>query len=214
MAQVTRRRLAGLSLLLALAFPLVHARGALTVRPVTVEPSPEELVRETHILYRIEPEARGGEAYKLVYLVPAPLEVFWRFKTDFNNNFLVSHRFIKQHRFISQHGNVVISEDTYTSAPDKFFRWKTTIYPARRRLEFVLNNPIECNQRFHYGFIQLEPFGEDQTKVTHLAYFDFFGASLWASYPWPGGMSSFLRYTARWEQETIVRLRDRYLEEP
>jgi hypothetical protein len=198
----------------ALTFPLAHAQGPFTVQPASVEPSPEDLTRDREVLYRIPPEARGGEAYKLVYLVPAPLEVFWRFKTDFNNDFLVSRRYIREHGFISQQGNVVITEDIYTSAPGKSFRWKTTIHPSQHRLEFVLDNPVECDQRFNYGFIQLEPFGEAQTKVTHLAYFDFFGASLWANYPWPGGMSSFLRYTAAWEQETILRLKERYSEKP
>jgi hypothetical protein len=209
MARLPAKRPARLSLILALAFLLVAVHGALTVQAAGVEPGPEELIRETRVLYRIEPEARGGEAYKLVYLVPAPLEIFWRFKTDFNNDFLRSHKFIKEHRFVGQQGNVVTTEDIYTTAPGKVFRWRTTIYPSRHRLEFVLDNPVECNQRFHYGFIRLEPFGE-QTRVTHVAYFDFFGASLWANYPWPGGMSSFLLYTARWEQETIVRLRGKY----
>ena len=214
MARLPAQALARLSVVVALAFLLVHAHGALAVQPAAVEPSPEELTRETQALYRIEPDARGGEAYKLLYLVPAPLKVFWRFKTDFNNDFLLGHKFIKEHRFIGQHGNVVITEDIYTSAPGKVFRWKTTVYPSRHRLEFVLDNPRECDQRFHYGFIQLEPFGEAETKVTHVAYFDFLGASLWASYPWPGGMSSFLRYTATWEQETIVRLRGKYEDNP
>ena len=76
MARLPAQTLACLSLLVALAFSLVHAQGALTVQPASVEPSPEELTRDKEVLYRIEPEARGGEAYKLVYLVPAPLEVF------------------------------------------------------------------------------------------------------------------------------------------
>ena len=213
MARLPAQTLARLSLVLALAFPVVHAQGALTAQPASVDPSPEELIRETQVVYRIEPEARGGEAYKLVYLVPAPLKVFWRFKTDFNNDFLLGHKFIREHRFIGQQGNVVITEDIYTSAPGKVFRWRTTIYPTRHRLEFVLDNPRECDQRFHYGFIELEPFGE-QTRVNHVAYFDFLGASLWANYPWPGGMLSFLRYTATWEQETIVRLRGKYEDTP
>ena len=214
MVRVVRMRVVELTLLLALTLPLgVHAQGVVTVQPSTVEPSAEELIQETQVLYRIEPEARGGEAYKLVYLVPAPIAVFWRFKTDFNNDFLLTNKFIKEHRFISQQGDIVITEDAYTNAPDKVFRWRTTIYPPQHRLEFVLDNPRECNQRFHYGFIQVEPFGQ-QTKVTHVAYFDFFGASLWANYPWPGGMSSCLQYTAQWEQETIIRLGGKYGEHP
>ncbi|HYA03766.1 MAG TPA: hypothetical protein VEI04_11700 [Syntrophobacteria bacterium] len=150
MARVVRSGIVELSLLLALTLPLVvHAQGVVTVQPSTVEPSAEELIRERQVLYRIQPEARGGEAYKLVYLVPAPIEVFWRFKTDFNNDFLLTNKFIKEHRIIDQQGNVVITEETYTTAPGKVFRWRTTIFPPRHRLEFVLDNPRECNQRFH-----------------------------------------------------------------
>ena len=51
---------------------------------------------------------------------------------------------------------------------------------------------------------------EEGTRVTQVAYFDFLGASLWADYPWGGGMRDFLAYTARWEQEMVLRLKDRY----
>jgi len=77
MARLPAQALARLSVVVALVFLLVHPHGALAVQSATVEPSPEELSRDKEVLYRIEPEARGGEAYKLVYLVPAPTEVFW-----------------------------------------------------------------------------------------------------------------------------------------
>jgi hypothetical protein len=54
------------------------------------------------------------------------------------------------------------------------------------------------------------PENEPDTKVTQVVYFDFFGATLWMNYPWYGGMRHYLHYTARWEQETITRLIDRY----
>ena len=76
-------------------------------------------------------------------------------------------------------------------------------------MDFVLVNPEECGHQFHYGSIQLEPFRQ-YTKVTHTAYFDFFGASLWVNLPFAGGMSSFLKYIARWEKKTVDRLRDHY----
>jgi hypothetical protein len=31
-----------------------------------------------------------------------------------------------------------------------------------------------------------------------------------AHYPWKGGMKDFLSYTARWEQETVLQLKDHY----
>lgn len=70
------------------------------------------------------PDKRGGQAYKMVYQVRMPMEVYWKFKTDFD--------------------------------------------------------------------------------------FDFLGAALWADYPWGGGIKDFLTYTARWEQDTVLRLMDRY----
>jgi hypothetical protein len=158
---------------------------------------------------RITADKRGGKAYKLVYLVNARIDVYWRFKTDFDNNFLVKNKYVKEHRFIAQHGNTVITEDKYTNGPDVNFRWQTTIFPLAKRLEFVLSNPKQCHQKFHYGYIQLKPVPEG-TQVTQVAYFDFWGSSLWAAWPWGGGMNDFLSYTARWEQKTIVQLKDRY----
>jgi hypothetical protein len=46
------------------------------------------------------------------------------------------------------------------------------------------------------------------TQLTQVAYFDFWGVSLWAGYPW--GVKDFLSYTAHWEQKTIMQLKNRY----
>ena len=160
-------------------------------------------------IYQIVPDKRGGKAYKLVYFVKAPIDYYWRFKTDFDNEFLVKNRYIQEHNFISQNDNTVITENTYSNRPEEYFRWQTTVYPEAHRMDFVLLNPEQCRQKYHYGHIQLEPAAEG-TQVTQVAYFDFLGASLWAAYPWKGGMKEFLTYTAHWEQETILKLRDRY----
>jgi hypothetical protein len=80
------------------------------------------------------------------------------------------------------------------------------------RLDFVLLNPEQCRQKYHYGHIQLESVARG-TRITQVAYFDFWGASLWANYLWRGGMKEFLSYTAHWEQETILHLKDRYDDE-
>lgn len=160
-------------------------------------------------IYQITPDRRGGKAYKLVYLVNAQIDVAWRFKTDFDNNFLVENKYIQVHHFVAQNGNKVITEDKYTNGPDVVFRWQTTIFPQAKRLEFVLLNPEQCRQKFHYGFIQLKSVPEG-TQVTQVAYFDFLGSSLWANYPWGGGMKDFLSYTAHWEQKTILHLKNRY----
>ena len=160
-------------------------------------------------IYQIVPDKRGGKAYKLVYIVHAQIDVFWRFKTDFDNNFLLENKYIQEHHFITRKGNKVITEDKYTNGPNVYFRWQTTIYPQAKRLDFVLLNPKQCRQKFHYGYIQLKSVPEG-TQVTQVAYFDFLGSSLWANYPWGGGMKDFLSYTAHWEQETIMNLKDRY----
>jgi hypothetical protein len=181
----------------------------LRVHPSSIEPDDDLLIKKGRAVYRIEPEPRGGEAFKLVYLIPAPVDAYWRFKTDFSGNFLLGNRYIKTHRLIYEADAYTITENSYTHAPGETFRWRTTRIRDRYRLEFRLENPNECGQRFHYGTIQLEPLGE-YTKVTHIAYFDFFGAYIWVNLPFSSGMSAFLNYTAQWEIETFMRLRHRY----
>lgn len=163
-------------------------------------------------IYRITPDSRGGKAYKLVYMVKAPINIYWKFKTDFDNDFLEKNKYIREHNFISQNGNTVITEDKYSNDPEVYFRWQTTVFPEAHRLEFVLLNPKQCRQKYHYGHIQLESVAVG-TRVTQVAYFNFWGVSFWANYPWEGGMKDFLSYTARWEQETILHLKERYYDE-
>jgi hypothetical protein len=163
-------------------------------------------------VYQIAPDKRGGKAYKLVYFVKASIDFYWKFKTDFNNDFLVKNKYIREHKFISQNGNTVITEEKYNNSPDVYFRWQTTVFPETHRLDFVLLNPEQCRQEYHYGHILLESIAEG-TRVTQVAYFDFLGASLWANYPWSGGMKDFLSYNAHWEQETILHLKDQYDDE-
>ncbi len=160
-------------------------------------------------IYHLKPEPRGGRAYKLVYYVPVAIDIYWKFKTDFESDFLASHKYIRAHRLISRNGMTALTENKYANAPDAYFRWKTRLYPYERRLSFALTNPEECGQRFHYGHIQVESQGE-KTRITQVAYFDFWGASVWAQYPWGGGMRDFLIYTAKWEEATVLRLKGRY----
>ncbi len=169
---------------------------------------PDELENRISIDHP-EPDSRGGKAYQLVYLVKVPIDVYWKFKTDFDNRFLVTNKYIREHHYISQSGNTVITENKYANAPDVFFRWQTSVFPEAHRLDFVLLNPEACEQKFHYGCIQLEAVNAG-TRVTQTAYFDFRGVFLWAYNPFGGGMREFLEYTASWEQETVLRLKDRY----
>lgn len=163
---------------------------------------------EIHI-YKLKPADKNGRGYKLVYMVDVPMEVFWRFKTDFENDFLLSNKYIKFHRFVYRQKNLIITEDEYSYQEGARFRWETTVLPEDHRLIFKLLNPFECNQRYHYGYIQLENLGS-KTRVTQVAYFDFFGVTFWTNYPFYGGMYDFLKYSARWEQETVLKLKDRY----
>lgn len=190
---------------------------------LTVELSAQEakktgLVADKPLIRRLPPSQQGGSGYELVYVVDAPLDAFWKFKTDFDNVFLTSNKFIKAHRLISQRDNVVVTEgvfsdEVYIHKPNAKFRWQTTLFPDTYRLEFVLLNPEECGQKFHHGSIQLEStgFGSHRTKVTQRAYFDFFGVSFWVHYPWYGGMKYFLTYTVEWERATMDQLKSNYI---
>ena len=157
----------------------------------------------------IEPDPRGGIGYKLVYYVAVPLDTYWRFKTDFSGSYFSTNKLIRSHRLIRQEDDLVITETKYTVGPDVAYLWRNKLYSTTNRLEYILLNPEECDQRFHYGYIEAVAAGKG-TKVTQIAYFDFSGVSLWAHYPWRGGMKDCLKYAARWEQKTALRLEWKY----
>lgn len=158
---------------------------------------------------RPAPDPRGGQAYRLAYVVDVPLDVYWRFKTDFDNAFLESNPAISSHRVVSRQGNAVITEDRYSLMPNLYFRWRTTVSPRDHRLDYELIDTNQPGSKFQYGSILVQADG-DETRITQTAYFDFWGASLWAGYPWQGGMRAFLRESAQWEQRTVVRLRKQF----
>jgi hypothetical protein len=175
----------------------------------SAEPLEQRLLSGQPIIHLLEPDDKDGRGYKLIYVVDAPLNVFWKFKTDFDSEFVMSNELILAHRLISHQGNVVITESRYSTKPGAVFRWQTTVLPEQHLLKFILLNPKEAGQKFHSGYIQLE--GLDQkTKVTQVGYFDFFGASFWVKYPFYGGMQHFLKHNAKWEQQAILDLKDRY----
>jgi hypothetical protein len=191
-------------------FMVIIGFGYFFIADVTIAQTEQNRSINNEVLVdQIPPDNRGGKAYKLVYLVEVPIEVYWKFKTHFNNNFLVTNKYIREHHFISRSGNRFTTKDKYTYGPDVYYHWQTTVFPDSYRLDFVLLNPEACGQKFHYGYIQLEPL-KQKTRVTQVAYFDFWGVSIWVNYPWRGGMMDFLSYTANWEKETILHLRSRY----
>ena len=161
------------------------------------------------VIEPIAPDPRGGKAYRLRYAVDVPLETYWRFKTDFDNEFLLENRYIEEHRLVASPGDAFITENRYTYAPGAVFRWRTTVHEDEKTIDFVLLNPEDCGQRFHHGTIRAVNMGK-KTLVIQKAYFDFFGAGVWANYPLPGGMHHFLEYTARWEQDTVRKLKVYY----
>ncbi len=175
----------------------------------SAEPVKPQSLGDQPIISLLEPEDKDGKGYRLTYRVDVPLPVFWKFKTDFDNEFLMSNALILSHRLISHSGNVVVTENRYSTKSGKVFRWQTTVFPEQHLLKFILLNPQETDQKFHYGYIQLEEL-DQKTKVTQVAYFDFFGASFWVHYPFYGGMKHFLKHTAKWEQDIIHDLKDRY----
>jgi len=193
-----------------LAAIFIASSGFSAEIPAT-EPTEQQYLSSKPIIFKLKPERKEGRGYKLIYLVDAPLEVFWKFKTDFDNQFLLSNKFITAHRLIRRTQNEAVTESEYSNNPKAIFKWQTTLVPDQHLLKFILLNPEACGQKYHYGYIQLEPLGS-RTRVTQVAYFDFFGVSLWVSYPFYGGMSYFLNYTAAWEQQTILKLKDDYEE--
>ena len=63
----------------------------------------------------------GGYGYRLRYYVPAPIDVFWRFKTDFDNDILLTNEEIIEHRLLESFDNSVVTENRYATAPGLIF---------------------------------------------------------------------------------------------
>ena len=193
-----------------LALMLFTSSGFAYEAPVS-EPSKEPFLNNDPLISKLKLEKTDGRGFKLVYSVDAPLDVFWRFKTHFDNQDMLGNKYIDSHRLVSRVGNVAITETEYSNKPKAVFKWHTTIFPEQNLLKYVLLNPQECGQKYHYGYVQLEAL-DTGTRVTQIAYFDFFGVSLWVNYPFKGGMSSFLKYTAQWEQQFMSEFADQYKE--
>jgi hypothetical protein len=156
------------------------------------------------LVQRIQSDTGGGYGYRLQYIVPAPIDTFWSFKTDFTSKILLTNDELLDHRVIQKLGNGVITENRYAFAPGMRFQWKTTVIRDQYRLEFELLNAKDLRHDFHFGSIQLTPVG-NHTRVTQIAHFNFRGASLWVQYPWYGGMKYTLTKNARWEQKAASR---------
>jgi len=182
---------------------IVFAASGLPHETPAAEPTQQQNFDSNPILSKLRPESKAGRGYKLIYLIDAPLDVVWRFKTDFDNQYLMNNKYITTHRLLSRNQNEVVTENEYSNKPRVKFKWQTTLFPDQHRLKFVLLNPEECGQKYHHGYIQLEAVG-NRTRVTQVAYFNFFGVSFWVGYPFKGGMSYFLKYTAAWEQKAVL----------
>ncbi len=190
---------------------MIIAASGLPSQTPAAEPTQQQGFDRNPILFKLRPEGKAGRGYKLIFLIDAPLDVVWRFKTDFDNQYLLNNKYINSHRLLSRNQNEVVTENEYSNKPKVKFKWQTTVLPEHHRLIFVLLNPEECGQKYHHGYIQLEAVG-NRTRVTQVAYFNFFGVSFWVGYPFMGGMSHFLKYTAAWEQKAVVDLVSHYEE--
>lgn len=179
------------------------AAGALSAEIPVPAPAGKNLADIEPVISSLKPEQADGRGYRLVYTVDAPLEVTWRFKTDFASQVLLTNKLISAHRLVSRNGNEVVTETVYYNKPKLVFRWKTTLIPEQKLLNFILLNPEECGEKYHHGSIRLESVGS-ATRVTQVAWFDFFGVSLWVNYPFSGGMSHSLKYTVQWEQQAVL----------
>ena len=184
---------------------VLFASGALSSELPVSGPSQVQLPNSDPIISKLMPEQARGRGFKLEYVVNAPLDVFWQYKTHFDNELLHNNRYINSHKLVSREENLVITETEYSYKPKKVFKWQTTVFPEKYLLKYQLLNPEECGQKYHYGYIQLQAEGTG-TRVTQVSYFNFFGVSLWVNYPFKGGMSYFLNYTARWEQQLLSEL--------
>ena len=60
------------------------------------EPTTSQLMQGKVYIYKLYPQDRIGKGYKLVYMVAVPLEIHWKFKTDFENDFLLSNKLITE----------------------------------------------------------------------------------------------------------------------
>jgi len=151
----------------------------------------------------LKPERAEGRGYRLEYTVDAPLDVTWRFKTDFNSRIVLTNKMILSHRLVSRSGDAVITETVQANKPKSVFKWKTTLFPDQHRLDFILLDPDECGMDYFYGSINMRAIGS-ATRVTQVAYLDFFGVSLWVHYPFHGGMSQTLNDNVHWEQQAVM----------
>ncbi len=171
-------------------------------------------------LKQVPSPSGSGYGYRLEYYVRAPIDVFWKFKTDFDSDILLTSNELLDHRLVRVDGDDVYTENRYASAPGLRFLWKTTVIDKKYRLDFELMNVEDCRHKFHHGYIQLSPAGR-YTKVIQTAFFDFTGASFWVKYPWYGGMKYTLTSVAKWEQKVAVNRKqmsisasvDRYADE-
>ena len=161
------------------------------------------LPNEPAAIERLKFSDGGGHGYRMRYCIALPLQDYWQFKTNFDNDFLISNPHIRSHRFIARQGDMVLTENSYAHNSKRLFRWQTDVNTYAHRLDFKLKNPEEAGQDFHFGSIQLSDHGA-YTVVYQEARFKFPGDALWTFYPWRGGMRSFLQSFVAWEQRKAL----------
>jgi hypothetical protein len=78
----------GLSLLFAAAWLLLPTSSDARDQ----EALPARLEKRTRV-FEVKPSAKGGHGVRMVYYAPVKLDTFWRFRTDFQNEWLISNKY-------------------------------------------------------------------------------------------------------------------------
>lgn len=188
---------------IAVTVNLVLIAFAVVILPALQALGDQCAAEQPAVIERQKYASGGGQGYHMTYCVALPLDAYWRFKTEFDNDFLTSNPHITAHQFIRREGDVVLTENRYAHNAKRLFRWQTVIDHRAHRLDFKLQNPDDAGQEFHFGTIQLTDQGP-YTVVHQAARFKFAGDALWAFYPWRGGMRSFLQSFVAWEKHTAL----------
>lgn len=202
-----------LLLLTACAAPIPDVGGmiAATTSPellptAEVEPEVSALAHGSVHFYHIQPESRGGSAYKLVYYLNHPIDTVWTALSDFESDLYASDPQLEEQRVVSRDNQGVIVEEVYSISPVKRpARVRYRLDPLHSRIDFSVTNPSELNQAFNYGHIQLSPHNSG-TKVAQVGYFKWPGQGLWAYTIGPKGLRGFHQQRVEWQAQSIDRL--------
>ena len=67
--------------------------------------TPDSTINDQISVEAVAYDVDRGYGYKLQYYVAAPIDVFWRFKTDFAGDFVLRNDELLEHRLVRTEGN-------------------------------------------------------------------------------------------------------------